>query len=84
MGGIHTVVYNLDAAKRSDLPITVLIATHGRGEDQFHLTKLIEGTYKKSEELEKQAGGSGKKKRELIIVTLVCSLETSVLIQANF
>lgn len=70
IGGIHTVVYNLEAAKRSDLPITVLIATHGRGEDQFGLTKLVEGTYKKINELENQAGNSGKKKRELIIVTL--------------
>lgn len=76
IGGIHTVVYNLEAAKRSNLPITVLIATHGRGEDQFGLTKLVEGTYKKINELENQAGNSGKKKRELIIVTLVSSFET--------
>ncbi|KAJ9109202.1 hypothetical protein QFC21_000531 [Naganishia friedmannii] len=70
IGGINTVVYNFEAAKRSNLPITVLIATHGRGEDQFHLTELIAGTYKKVDELEKKAGDSGKRKRDLIVVTL--------------
>ncbi|KAJ9125549.1 hypothetical protein QFC22_000511 [Naganishia vaughanmartiniae] len=70
IGGIHTVVYNLEDAKRSNLPVTVLIATHGRGEDQFHLTDLVEGTYKKAAELDNKAGGNGKRVRELIVVTL--------------
>lgn len=69
MGGIHTVVYNLPAALVSPLPVTVLIATHGRGGDQFDLKKLVKGSLGKIDALEKEAGG--KRKRELVVVTLV-------------
>ncbi|KAI5452029.1 hypothetical protein NCC49_001325 [Naganishia albida] len=68
MGGIHTVVYNLPAALVSPLPVTVLIATHGRGGDQFDLKKLVKGSLGKIDALEKEAGG--KRKRELVVVTL--------------
>jgi hypothetical protein len=77
------VLNNLEAAKRSNLPITVLIATHGRGEDQFDLTELVQGTYKKVNELETQAENSEKKGRELIVVTLVSDFETSIYSQAD-
>lgn len=69
MGGIHTAVYNLPAALESSLPVTVLIATHGRGGHQFDLKKLIKGSLKKIDTLEREAGG--KRKRELVVVTLV-------------
>lgn len=73
MGGIHTAVYKLPAALESSLPVRVLIATHGRGGHQFDLKKLIKGSLEKIDALEKGAGADGKRKRELVVVTLVSS-----------
>lgn len=79
MGGIHTAVYNLPAALESTLPVTVLIATHGRGGHQFDLKKLIKGSLEKIDSLEKGAGAGGKRRRELVVVTLVRGSSTEEL-----
>lgn len=71
IGGIHTAVYNLPAALASDLPVSVLIVTHGRFGHQFDKTtkEFIKVTLRKLDELEKESGV--RRKRELVIVTLV-------------
>jgi glycogen synthase len=77
IGGIHTAVYNLPAALASDLPVMVLITTHGRFGHQFDKTtkKFIKASLRKLDELEKQSGV--RRKRELVIVTLVRLMSTS-------
>lgn len=69
MGGIKTAVYNLDAALASPYPVGVLIATHGRERDQFQLKNVIKRMIQEVNRLEQQ--GKGKRKREMVVVTLV-------------
>lgn len=69
MGGIKTAVYNLDAALASPYPVGVLIATHGRERDQFQLKNVIKRMIQEVNQLEQQ--GKGKRKREMVVVTLV-------------
>jgi hypothetical protein len=71
MGGIHTAVYNLEAALASSHPVGVLIATHGREGNQFDLKDLVYGILQQAHDLERE--GSRKRKRELVVVTLVRS-----------
>lgn len=74
IGGINTAVYNLPAALASDLPVAVLIATHGRFGHQFDkaTTDTIRVSLRKLDELEKKTGV--RRSRELVIVTLVSEL----------
>lgn len=74
IGGIHTAVYNLPAALASDLPVAVLIKTHGRFGHQFDKTtkKFVKAILRKLDELEKHSGV--RRKRELVVVTLVGSI----------
>lgn len=71
VAGLSTNIYNLPQATSSPLPVTVLIATHGRGSDQTTLAPLVEGIYQRFEELEKEGGRRRGRGRELVVVTLV-------------
>jgi hypothetical protein len=79
MGGVHTAVYNLPAALKSDHPVAVLFASHGLMGDQFDLVKLIWGVIDGSRKLEKETGRQEvengkrvirKRKREVVVITL--------------
>lgn len=70
MGGIHTVVYNLDAALASPHPIAVLVASHGLMGQQFDLEKLVRGILDGTRRREDETGGCRTRRREIVIVTL--------------
>jgi N-acetylglutamate synthase/N-acetylornithine aminotransferase len=70
MGGIHTVVYNLDAALASSHPIAVLVASHGLMGKQFDLKNLVAGIFEGTRKLEEQDRDGRTRRREIVIVTL--------------
>lgn len=67
VGGLLCKVYNKREAVERDLPIAVLLAAHGRGEDQDALKRLVEGVIATCDE----AAKAGKAEAALIVVTMV-------------
>ncbi len=67
VGGILCKVYNKPEALKTGLPIGVLIAAHGRGEDQDGMKSLVEGVL---ETCDREARG-GVATRALVVVTFV-------------
>ena len=70
MGGIHTVVYNLEAALASPHPVAVLIASHGLMGHQFDLKHLVRGVLEGTRKHEEQDQEGRTRRREIVIVSL--------------